>query len=46
MRLLKIIVADAGDRPVTLCGELAGRETHVPTLITMGYRTLSTSLPT
>lgn len=41
MRLLKIIAADAADRPVTICGELAGRETHVPTLLTMGYRALS-----
>jgi phosphoenolpyruvate-protein kinase (PTS system EI component) len=41
LRLLKIIAADAADRPVTICGELAGRETHVPTLLTMGYRALS-----
>jgi phosphoenolpyruvate-protein phosphotransferase len=26
LRLLQIIAADAADRPVTLCGELAGRE--------------------
>ena len=30
MRLLSIIVAEAADRPVTLCGELAGREAYVP----------------
>jgi phosphoenolpyruvate-protein phosphotransferase len=41
MRLLKIIAADAADRPVTICGELAGRESHVPTLLAMGYRALS-----
>jgi len=41
LRLLKIIAAEAADRPVTICGELAGRETHVLTLLTMGYRALS-----
>jgi len=41
MRLLKIIATDAADRPVTICGELAGRESHVPTLLAMGYRDLS-----
>jgi phosphoenolpyruvate-protein phosphotransferase len=41
MRLLQIILADAGDRPVTLCGELAGRQTWVPRLLQMGFRTLS-----
>jgi len=41
MRLLRIIIADAADRPVTLCGELAGREAHVPTLLNMGFRALS-----
>jgi phosphoenolpyruvate-protein kinase (PTS system EI component) len=41
MRLLGIILADAGERPVTLCGELAGRETDVPRLLAMGFRALS-----
>ena len=41
MRLLEIMLADAGDRPVTLCGELAGREAFVPRLLNMGFRTLS-----
>jgi phosphoenolpyruvate-protein phosphotransferase len=41
MRLLKIIAADASDRPVTICGELAGRESHVASLLQMGYRALS-----
>jgi len=41
LRLLKIIAAEAADRPVTICGELAGRETHVPGLLEMGYRALS-----
>jgi phosphoenolpyruvate-protein phosphotransferase len=41
MRLLQIILADAGGRPVTLCGELAGRQSWVPRLLQMGFRTLS-----
>jgi phosphoenolpyruvate-protein phosphotransferase len=49
MRLLSIIVADAADRPVTLCGELGGREAFVPRLLNMGFRALSvapTVIPT
>jgi phosphoenolpyruvate-protein phosphotransferase len=41
LRLLRILLADAGGRPVTLCGELAGRETWVPLLLQMGFRSLS-----
>ena len=41
MRLLQIIAVDAADRPVTNCGELAGREAHVPRLLNMGFRALS-----
>lgn len=49
LRLLRIIVADAGERPVTLCGELAGKEAAVPGLLNMGFRALSvapTVIPT
>ena len=49
MRLLQIIAVDAADRPVTICGELAGREAHVPRLLNMGFRALSvapSSIPT
>jgi phosphoenolpyruvate-protein kinase (PTS system EI component) len=49
MRLLAIILADAGELPVTLCGELAGREEQVPRLVQMGFRALSvapTAIPT
>jgi phosphoenolpyruvate-protein phosphotransferase (PTS system enzyme I) len=49
MRLLEIVMTDVADRPVTLCGELAGRETHVPRLLQMGFRSLSvspTAIPT
>ncbi|HEY2827554.1 MAG TPA: phosphoenolpyruvate--protein phosphotransferase, partial [Pirellulales bacterium] len=43
LRLLGIILADAKLRPVTLCGELAGREEWVPRLLKMGFRSLSVS---
>ncbi len=49
IRLLDIVMADARGRPVTLCGELAGREAWVPRLLEMGFRTLSmapTAIPT
>jgi phosphoenolpyruvate-protein kinase (PTS system EI component) len=41
LRLLRIILADATGRPVSLCGELAGREAMVPPLLEMGFRSLS-----
>jgi phosphoenolpyruvate-protein kinase (PTS system EI component) len=41
MRLLGIVASEAADRPVTLCGELAGREAFVPRLLQMGFRALS-----
>ncbi len=41
LRLLGIILADAKQCPVTLCGELAGRESFVPHLLQMGFRGLS-----
>jgi len=41
LRLLGIIVADAGTLPVTLCGELAGREEMLPQLLEIGFRALS-----
>jgi phosphoenolpyruvate-protein phosphotransferase len=41
LRLLGIILADATGRPVSLCGELAGREAMVPRLLAMGFRSLS-----
>jgi phosphoenolpyruvate-protein phosphotransferase len=40
LRLLGIILADAAGRPVSLCGELAGREAMVPRLVEMGFRSL------
>ncbi len=41
LRLLAIIVADAGTMPITLCGELAGREEMMPQLLAMGFRSFS-----
>lgn len=41
LRLLGIIVADAGAMPLTLCGELAGREEMMPQLLAIGFRSLS-----
>jgi phosphoenolpyruvate-protein phosphotransferase (PTS system enzyme I) len=41
LRLLAIIVADAGAMPLTLCGELAGREEMIPQLLAIGFRSLS-----
>jgi phosphoenolpyruvate-protein phosphotransferase len=49
LRLLRIILADAKQRSVTLCGELAGRESLVPCMLQMGFRNLSvapTAIPT
>jgi len=41
LRLLGIVVADAGALPLTLCGELAGREEILPQLLAIGFRSLS-----
>jgi phosphoenolpyruvate-protein kinase (PTS system EI component) len=45
LRLLGIAIKDAGDIPLSICGELAGRERAVPTLIQMGFRNLSVAAP-
>ena len=45
LRLLAIIVADAGAMPLTLCGELAGREEMLPQLLAMGFRSFSVAPP-
>jgi len=45
LRLLGIIIAEASGKPVTICGELAGREEVIPTLLEIGYRALSVSPP-
>jgi len=45
LRLLAIIVQDAGATPLTLCGELAGRAEMIPALLAMGFRSLSVAPP-
>jgi phosphotransferase system enzyme I (PtsI) len=41
LRLIEIVVRDAGATPVSLCGELAGRVDVIPTLLRIGLRSLS-----
>jgi len=41
LRLMEIVVKDAGSIPVSLCGELAGRVAAVPELLRIGLRSLS-----
>jgi phosphoenolpyruvate-protein phosphotransferase len=45
LRLLRIIIAEASGKPVTICGEMAGREEVIPTLLEIGFRALSISPP-
>jgi phosphoenolpyruvate-protein phosphotransferase len=45
LRLLGIIIAEASGKPVTICGEMAGREEVIPTLLEIGFRALSVSPP-
>ena len=43
LRLLGIIIGEASGKPVTICGEMAGREEVIPTLLELGFRALSIS---
>jgi phosphoenolpyruvate-protein phosphotransferase len=45
LRLLGIIIAEASGKPVTICGEMAGREEIIPTLLELGFRAFSISPP-
>jgi phosphoenolpyruvate-protein phosphotransferase len=45
LRLLEIVVDDAADLPLTLCGELAGREEVLPRLLAIGFRAFSVAPP-
>jgi phosphoenolpyruvate-protein phosphotransferase len=45
LRLLGIIIKEASGKPVTICGELAGREEVLPTLLEIGFRALSIAPP-
>jgi phosphoenolpyruvate-protein phosphotransferase len=41
LRLLAITIAEAGSMPISVCGELAGREVLIPELLRLGVRSLS-----
>ncbi len=45
LRLIRIVVAEAGKIPVSICGELAGQLDHIPTLLNLGLRSLSVVPP-
>lgn len=45
LRLLRIIVDEAGAIPVAVCGELGGQLDAVPKLLTLGIRALSVAPP-
>ena len=45
LRLLGIIIAEASGKPVTICGEMAGRQEVIPMLLEIGFRALSISPP-
>jgi phosphoenolpyruvate-protein kinase (PTS system EI component) len=45
LRLVQTACEQAGDTPISICGELAGRATLVPRLIEFGIRTLSVAPP-
>jgi phosphoenolpyruvate-protein kinase (PTS system EI component) len=45
LRLLKIIVEEAGDLKVGVCGELARQEAAIPALLRLGIRELSVAAP-
>jgi phosphoenolpyruvate-protein kinase (PTS system EI component) len=41
LRLIELVIREAGDTPVSLCGELAGRIGLIPRLLRTGLRSLS-----
>jgi phosphoenolpyruvate-protein phosphotransferase len=45
LRLLGIIVREAGGKSLTICGELGGREDVIPKLLRMGFRAFSIAPP-
>ena len=45
LRLVRIIVEEAGCVPVAICGELARQLNALPTLLKLGIRTLSVAPP-
>lgn len=45
LRLLRIVHADVPQMPLSICGELAGRKSHIAALLESGIRTLSVAPP-
>src|SRR4030095_5004978 len=45
LRLLRLVSEAAGDTPLALCGELAGRVDMLPFLLAAGIRSLSVAPP-
>jgi len=45
MRLVEMVVREAAETPVGLCGELAGRKEVLPQLLRLGLRSLSVAPP-
>jgi len=45
LRLVRMIVDEAGDAPVAVCGELARQLDAIPALLRLGIRTLSVAPP-
>lgn len=45
LRLLELVVREAAGKPLTICGELGGREDAIPKLLQMGFRALSIAPP-
>jgi phosphoenolpyruvate-protein kinase (PTS system EI component) len=43
--LVRLVCEEAGDTPVWVCGELAGRPETVPVLLRLGVRNLSVAPP-
>jgi phosphotransferase system enzyme I (PtsI) len=41
LRLIEVVITEAGDTPVSLCGELAGRIDLIPSLLRAGLRSFS-----
>jgi phosphotransferase system enzyme I (PtsI) len=41
LRLIKLVVRESDDTPVSLCGELAGRVDVMPSVLRTGLRSLS-----
>lgn len=45
LRLIAIVAEEAGDTPVSICGELAARHNCLPTMFDLGVRSLSVAPP-